>query len=361
MKTVFILGAGASRAAGGPLMADFLDRSEELMRLKKDGVVQAEEAFNDVFDALAELQAVHAKSHLDLDNIEVIFGAIEMAQMICKLGERNNEQIVRLRNSIITLIYKTLEYSIKFPIKDQHIYPPSPYDTFTRMLSSVKDQRQKISADIHDYSFLTFNYDLTLDYALHHESMHFDYCLSDVTQRGNYPLLKLHGSINWGLCEKCEKIVPFYIHEARPNPINLIDIDAYYYDLGSKIHLKSCCETPLKGPPVLVPPTWNKTGYHGQLGNVWKRAAEELSKAENIFVIGYSLPETDSFFRYLFALGSESSTRIKRFWVFDPDLKGGVEKRFRELIGRGLENRFQYHAVKFIDAIPIITEALFQP
>jgi hypothetical protein len=43
------------------LMSDFLDCSEKLIRLKKDGVVQAEEAFKDVFDALAELQGVHAK------------------------------------------------------------------------------------------------------------------------------------------------------------------------------------------------------------------------------------------------------------------------------------------------------------
>jgi hypothetical protein len=360
LKNVFILGAGASRQAGGPLMSDFLDRAEELMRSKKDGIVQAFVSFQDVFDSIAELQAVHAKSFLDLNNIEVLFGAIEMAQMICKLGERDQEKIIKLRESIITLILKTLEYSIGYPVQNQGINPPPPFDAFVRMLSGANTRRQKISPDIHEYCFITFNYDIALDFALYHSSMNFNYCLEDRVQT-NYPLLKLHGSINWGVCEKCNKIIPFHISEAKPTTIDLFDNDHIYYDLSSKIHLKSCCETKLKGPPVLVPPTWNKTSYHGQLGNVWKRAAEELSRAENIFIIGYSLPETDSFFRYLFALGSESSTRIKRFWVFDPDSSGQVENRFRKLIGRGLENRFQYHSVIFKNAIPLITEALLQP
>src|SRR6185503_8125266 len=65
MKTVFILGAGASKRAGGPLMADFLDKAESLL-LRNEGVNR--EAFQDVFDARSELQGIYAKSFLDLDN-----------------------------------------------------------------------------------------------------------------------------------------------------------------------------------------------------------------------------------------------------------------------------------------------------
>jgi hypothetical protein len=55
-------------------------------------------------------------------------------------------------------------------------------------------------------------------------------------------------------------------------------------------------------------------------------------------VIGYSLPETDSFFRYLFALGVDSETRLQGLWVVNPDdERRSVEKRFRELLGRGIE------------------------
>lgn len=358
MKTVFILGAGASRQAGGPLMSDFLDRAETLMRLQNLGTTEVQNDFNDVFTAIAELQGVHSKSFLDLANIEVVFGAIEMARLVGKLGERNIEQIVKLGESIITLIYKTLEYNIKFPVRDQYTYPPDPYDIFLEVLSNVNREHLKNGRIGHEYSFITFNYDLALDFTLNYHRTSYDYCLSDEPAYGSTPILKLHGSINWGICEKCNKIIPYNINKANFNIWP--NAKFVYYDLGSNLRNVNHCDTLLKGPPVLIPPTWNKTGYHQQLGNVWKRAALELSDAENIFVIGYSLPETDSFFRYLYALGSESATRIKRFWVFNPDTNGGVEARFRDLIGRGIENRFFYKSVTFDKAIPIIADALNQ-
>lgn len=341
-------------------MSDFLDFAEALLRQKINGVIKAKDDFDNVFNALAELQAVHAKSFLDLDNIEILFGAIEMAQLIGKLGERDREEITKLRESIITLIFKTLESSIKFPILDQQIFPPEPYGDFLKMLSFSRSKTISISP--HEFAFLTFNYDLTLDFSLHHSGYNFDYCLSDKSDEKDghiqkVPYLKLHGSINWGTCEECGQIIPRNTSEVHFDLYPGVGKNAIY-DFGSTLHLKKHCGKPLIGPPILVPPTWNKSGYHEQLRNVWKRAASELSTADNIFVIGYSLPETDSFFRYLYALGSESAIRIKRFWVFNPDKEGGVEQRFRDLIGRGIENRFKYFQVTFRDAIAFIEHAL---
>jgi len=62
MKTVFILGAGASKTAGAPLMYNFLDRAHDLFRLKDDGIQDAMADFEDVFDAINELQRVYANS-----------------------------------------------------------------------------------------------------------------------------------------------------------------------------------------------------------------------------------------------------------------------------------------------------------
>ena len=58
--------------------------------------------------------------------------------------------------------------------------------------------------------------------------------------------------------------------------------------LASQLHtsgLTHCNET-IDPVPVIVPPTWNKTDYNQALGHVWRRAARELSDAENIIVIG---------------------------------------------------------------------------
>lgn len=70
----------------------------------------------------------------------------------------------------------------------------------------------------------------------------------------------------------------------------------------------------------------NKEGYCGQLQSVWARAAKELSEALEIYVVGYSYPRSDAFFRYLYALGTVGGPVLRKFWVFDaaPD-RGEVD------------------------------------
>ena len=150
MKTVFILGAGASKQAGAPLMTDFLDHAQDLLRVKRSGVEKVKNEFEDVFNAIAELQAVHAKSYLDLDNLEVIFGAIEMARLLQRFGHRDAKAIEKLRNSLIKLIYKSLELSIPFPITnsgsrpgDRRIMPPEVYQNFMNMIDKVMKSNRK--------------------------------------------------------------------------------------------------------------------------------------------------------------------------------------------------------------------------
>jgi hypothetical protein len=356
MKTLFILGAGASKKAGAPLMANFLDRASDLLRVKTPGVIEAKHQFEDVFTAISELQGIHSKSFLDLDNIEIVFGAIEMGVLLKKLGKRDEASISKLRDSLITLIYKTLESSIRFPVHGAKISPPKPYDGFMTTLSAI--EKNSPSQDPHKFSFLTFNYDLCLDFALHSSSRVFDYCLEAGQAPNGSPLLKLHGSINWGIGED-DKILPFHMREVnfeRP-----LDSGGMFYSLGSNLNRTNSDGKVSKGPPVIVPPTWNKNSYHGQLSNVWSIAAAEFASAQNIFVIGYSLPETDSFFRYLYSLGTESPVRLRNFVVINKDTSGHVENRFRQLIGRGIESRFKYIPLTFEESLGEIKDILMNP
>jgi len=332
-------------------MSDFLDRTLELQRAGK--ISENDEEYREVFRIRAELEDVNKKSFLPLDNIETLFGAVEMGRIIGKLPNRPIEEINRLRELIITLIVRTLELSIPFPVSDQHIYPPPPYDDFAKVLKKLVDEQKDFKSSI-----ITFNYDLALDYSMHHQGIPYDYYLirSPDEENRELPFLKLHGSINWGVCPVCKAIVPRFIQEANFHIFP--DTKQVYYDLGSKISQKSHCdEKPLQGP-LLVPPTWNKTDYQKDVANVWKRAARDLSEAENIIVIGYSLPETDLFFRYLYAIGTESRTILRKFWVFDPD--ESVEIRFQKLIGQGIKNRFSFKKMPFIEAIRFISNNLLR-
>ncbi len=358
LKTVFILGAGASQQAGAPLMFDFLDRARDLLRLKTPGVVQAQKELEDVFNAISDLQGVHSKSYLDLNNIEIVFGAIEMALLLRKLGTRDYKDVKKLRDSLITLIFKTLEHSIKFPVEQGHIVPPAPYKQFMEVLASAL--KNQPSQDPHEFAFITFNYDLCLDQALHFSGVRYDYFLNTPEKPSVVPLLKLHGSINWGQYQASPGelvIEPWPISQVNFNAVS--HVPHVFYNLGSNMNgIGLGGGITLQGPPIIVPPTWNKDSYHGQLSNVWAAAAHQLSTAQNIIVIGYSLPETDSFFRYLYALGSESATQIRNFVVIDPDPTDKVFPRFRTLIGRGIESRFRPLRATFWDGLGTIRTIL---
>jgi hypothetical protein len=95
----------------------------------------------------------------------------------------------------------------------------------------------------------------------------------------------------------------------------------------------------------VVPPTWNESQYHAELESVWAAAARELSSAANIVVCGYSLPQSDHFFRQLYALGTISDQRLRNFLVFDPD--EDVKKRFISLLGQAAIERFDYRPYSF--------------
>lgn len=123
-ENVFILGAGASADSGGPLMKNFLDVAEDLYRLNK---FSNKGRIEKVFTLIAELQSIHAKSYVDLDNIENLFGVIEMARITRKLLKYDQPEIDELRSSLIELIVETLEHSIKFYKRSSSIIPSPSY------------------------------------------------------------------------------------------------------------------------------------------------------------------------------------------------------------------------------------------
>jgi hypothetical protein len=92
------------------------------------------------------------------------------------------------------------------------------------------------------------------------------------------------------------------------------------------------------------------------LSKVWARAAEHISEQEYIVIIGYSLPQTDAFFRHLYALGSVGPAPLRKIGVHNPDDTGAVDGRFREILRPGAISRDAYRPVKFDEAISEITQ-----
>jgi hypothetical protein len=162
-------------------------------------------------------------------------------------------------------------------------------------------------------------------------------------------LLKLHGSLNWVRCCGCKKIIGIPLDKFFTGRHFALEGKKEMRLRFSKLfpQYQHCPGTTVEGPFV-VPPTWNKMQYQESLQSVWKAAAEHLQEAKNIIICGYSLPPTDQFFRYLYALGTIGAARLQKFWVFNPD--PDVKARFEELLGQGARSRFKFFERKFESA-----------
>jgi hypothetical protein len=309
-----------------------------------------------VFKGVAALQPLHAKAQIeDIENIEAVFAAFEMAKLLGRLGSLSTDEIDKLPAAMKNLITKTLEMTIGFPSSaDEFPSPPEPYNHLLELIKPIV--QTGFSSDINKVSFITFNYDVCLDYALSFLGIPIDYCLDENTSNSGIRLLKLHGSLNWGLCPHCEKVVHWSIKKyLEHSTFELVGNTEknLRLEIGSRIsgYKHESCSYQLQ-EPMIIPPTWSKAQYHEQIEFVWRAAAVELTNAENIFVSGYSLPPTDHFFRYLYALGTIGEARLKNFWVFDPDRN--VEDRFKNLLGPLAHNRFNFYPETFNIAIRII-------
>ena len=172
-------------------------------------------------------------------------------------------------------------------------------------------------------------------------------------------LLKLHGSLNWGRCTACQRVFPVTMPRFFGN--------RYWrpYDVSATLEMSTqltsfphCPGCPPEPQPVIAPPTWNKGSHHKELAAVWRTAASELSEAEHLFIIGHSLPLTDEFFRYFYALGSVGENILVTVWVINPD--SAAEDRFRAVLGPAAlaNNCFRYKKQKFQDVIQEIRDHL---
>ena len=356
-STVFILGAGASKLAGAPLMNDFLDVAHDLWRLDY-ATGDFSKPFETVFKGISQLQRVHSKSRLDINNIESVFAAFEMAKTLCSFAEYSAEDIDALLKALRQLIVLTLQRTMKLPVINPR-FPeaPAPYGQFVEMLYRLtKEARPQETVSV-----LTFNYDMGLDFAFFKYDIPIDYSLG-VQKTNTMPLLKLHGSLNWATCSKCNAVVPWALNEyfSKHHWHFLERHQQVTFSIGTHLTEFVHCEQKVMPDPILIPPTWNKTEHHRSISSVWARAAHELGEAQNVFVIGYSLPNTDEFFRYLYALGTVGNQLLKRFWVFNPDDSGEIESRFKKLLGPGAETRLRYFPKTFKESITIINDEFMQ-
>jgi hypothetical protein len=220
VKTVFVLGAGASHAAGAPLMAGFLKTAKDLHAANRFGI-SAPQIQNVLDAAYRDLKPVLAKAKFsNMTNIEELFSAIDIGDLIGSFGNRPPASIAALRKAIIVSITRTIEETVIVPHSASSITPPGDYNMLSKLVREKVEKTAGLGRN--DVSFITFNYDTCLEFGLVRRGLGVDYGLgepfmdtAEERHQLRLPVLKLHGSINWARCPKCNKIIPTEIDPWR--------------------------------------------------------------------------------------------------------------------------------------------------
>ncbi len=317
-KPVYILGAGASKMLGAPLVNDFLTRALELRfspNFRQGYPLHIEQKFDDIFRYQRELYSTRKYLGIDLDNIETLFSILDMDWATEKVNERTSEEkeltryekLHLLRDSFFTIIIETLNTSIS---------------TSGQMWEYYRQLIRTLAAP-QESCFITFNYDTSIEKALSYSDNHPDdlaYSAKIGTSKNELVrqpqdrfVLKLHGSVDWTYCQECKK---FTIQNKGILPC---EFDSHRHFIHYTDTKTNCSQNQSKVLNVLIPPTWNKLNYTDEITNIWYHSIKEISCATHLLIIGYSFPRTDVFFDQLLTLGLRDNKVLKQVAVINPD------------------------------------------
>lgn len=345
-RIVFIIGAGASYDAKIPLMANFLEIAYDIGR--HHGLSDDQKAsFKRVHAVTQALNKQRGYADLDSDNLESVFTAVEMGQLLGRLSDLPEEDVASASEDLRSVIATTIEQRTNYYGVGGVLAPPWPYGPFARLIAHLQKR--------HRVSILSFNYDLALDIALRWADVPYHYGFGTPNDDA-IQYLKLHGSLNWLLCPACDELNSWDVQLMMGSRFGNKSLNAENIQVEHHLlpHIQApalaCeCGSHVKLDPFLVPPTWNKAQYQQSVVSLWRDASQKLAQAEHIVVIGYSLPDTDTFFQQLIALSLTGEARLKGFHVINPD--NAVKDRFKKILGPATVARFKFHGQTFRNGI----------
>lgn len=325
---VYILGAGFSADRGMPLINNFMFRMRDAHEwlLQQNRTVEAA-AITAVLEFRKEAASAAYRIKINLENIEELFSLASAS------GDRDNN----LSESIRIAIAATLDFcstnqpeaniNIRalqenpIPSFKKHEGAPSAYGIDYKNIPTYKYYLDSMlglqGLPKGENTLISFNYDTIVEDALACMEVGFTYGFNDTDAEyqssrfkvGNLgvKLLKLHGSINW----------------ARANDPK---------DSEGKLIVYDSCSDVLNhdATPDLIPPTWSKN-FDGGLETIWTHALKAIESATRIIVIGFSVPETDTHFKYLLAAGLQNNISARDIVFVNPESNGILESRINAL------------------------------
>ena len=146
-------------------------------------------------------------------------------------------------------------------------------------------------------------------------------------------LYKLHGSLNWLFCPLCRAVD---IVDGRVNG------EHYLYD-EAKHKVERCSVCNVLYEPVIITPSFLKSYENLYIAYMWRQAEQKLAEADNMVFIGYSMPDADmilrcmfrrAYFTHMHLSGQKSTISVIDYDPnADPAHPNGVYTRYKHLFG----------------------------
>lgn len=291
-RVVYLLGAGFSAPLGLPLMGDFLVKSKDMFA--QDPRKYAH--FEEVFRVINEMSVSKNYYASDLFNIEEILSLLEIREFV--QGKRLRQVFTRYIEDVIAFHTPALTTGGRLPSNWQG-------------LIFGRDPRWR------GMGFFVLNLCRLVPRA------------DGTARHGFVASLRPHASVKYDIVslnyDRVVETVVDFLNEAgvENGPVRLDQADGDW-PLLAKLHGGV-------GGTTIVPPTWSK-GTHSEIVPTWNQALNLLSAANHLRVIGYSLPTSDSYVKYLLKAASLSAPHLKHIDVLCLDRTGEVKRRYDELV-----------------------------
>ena len=259
-----------------------------------------------------------------LEDLFTIFDNISAGQEWFK--NYSSKEMAKLHNELKKCIIYALSYKITYKLLTS-----KKINDYTKFSSFLLKERLLESQKNDSFAVITMNWDDVLERTLYkmcnehnsgektkYKKVFPDLCIYDydfepkknhfpsirTKARGykNIKILKMHGSLAWLECPRCGRLFTDYESEI-----------AYEEFLGKRCPY--CIDSNNKKRPklrnLILTPTFMKSFNNLNIKNIWYNAYIDISEADHVVFIGYSLPDADFEMRCLLKKSIKESASIE--------------------------------------------------
>lgn len=297
---IYFTGAGFSAPLGIPVMSNFIQKSKDLFQDHPDKFKH----FTEIFNLINDLSKIKLHIDLDLKNIEDIFSLLEMRHFID--GEKDALELYK------TYIRDTIVAFTPIPMKKVNLDGSLNWEEFW---IEFKDKRDISLINIASFIKYLYGIDLQKQFISGSGEVFGSTIKEDRDYR--YSIVTLN-------YDKFPEMCIDYINDNFPNQKQKYDLSDSEVSILKYIKLHGSIESNINIP------SWNKVSNAPERGP-WRAAFELIKNANEIRILGYSLPETDAYVKYLFGVGLKESFNLQKVDIITLDSDRKTIERYKKI------------------------------